>query len=307
MRYKIPALCLLLLMTAGCGGKADAPETAVNDDTAVESAYPENHITDRKIYYCPNYAKKDTEIFVSEDDEEKILLYISDELEEMRSEIKNRTDAEKAENAEEGLALECEIRFYFGSELTEIAEDGTIILTNIDTGEWAERELDEGDVDEIFEIMEGYMPDSDKTDEEMTAAANETYKADYSADISDMDNLDTDIPFQLSGIDDNTVYYSENDYEDEKKAVVLSDEEVKEITDLINSVPKKEDLFESIDNIMFTSGNIKVSLETRSGEAAVNMRRKQNVCCASLDKAAADRINEIVYEKTGHGPKIYSE
>ncbi len=145
------------------------------------------------------------------------------------------------------------------------------------------------------------------TVEETTESGEETAEAEDTEELSEelSEEAEEDIPvsgeeYKLSGINDNTInFFTKQQTSKEPNKAVLSDEQAKEIIDMINAAPKEIGCTNSDDNLWFKDGETRVYMETYSdGSTYANVYADQKFS-AELTTQQKDRINEIILDASG--------
>ena len=140
--------------------------------------------------------------------------------------------------------------------------------------------------------MTAVVPDSEPTTEAIrgTLTKPETTEA-VSEEAAD-DGL------TLTGIESSTLFYLGGDVSDpEVKSAEVTDAEISEIVDMINSSPRVEGNVNGVnENIWFKNGNTSVYISTNEKFATVHGAKD---ACVQLDDTQCARLNEIIASKSG--------
>ena len=287
------ALAVLLAFT-GCGGNTAQPPEPAQPTANIETAAPETDfvsagIRDNEIYYSsPETDYYYAKLEVSDEDAAEIISTLNADLTQLNADAEAKRAEIEASNDEnkdyaEEIGLDFDIQFNTaGCDIGIYGRDIVMLKYNLATS----RRLEESASKHIYDIIKPYA-DKIIGDEK---AVNE------GSDIS-----------TLTGIDGNTLNYTTSDYDKAPKTAVLSDDEAKEIVDIINSAPKTRGTAASIDNLWFKNGDTDVYMDTYGEESAYVNITNGITTCAELTKEQKNRINEIILTKTGDDLSKYSE
>ena len=145
---------------------------------------------------------------------------------------------------------------------------------------------------------ENPMPENLPQAEEVTAADEDAVTEETSAEETTAEEQAAEKAvdpeeYKLTGIDDNTVYFIKAGSEQSSYAEkIVSDEDAKEITDMINNAPKTAGNVNGTENIWFKNGDVSVYIST-GDEGYASIHGAADIY-APLDETQCERLKTIV-------------